>query len=236
MAVDLSLVTVTFWNDFDLLDRQLTSIDEFLTPGYAHNIILNDSIKHLAELNDILSQHTKHNYNVYHCEQIPGFINHKTGWFNQQICKLIVANVIASKYYLILDSKNYVVKSFDPTTWIKDEKITMLKLEPLGDFVEWFKESCRLFDLEVDNNSAMNAVTPFIMKTQYVQDLLSYLQSRDLKLTDVIGNHTDSKFKCVEFYLYNLWLIYTNKIDKEIAWVNSILEIQNSYKGRKNCQ
>lgn len=236
MANDLSFLTVTYKHDFPLLKRQLQSIEQFAQQEYPHHIVLNDDLTYMPELVE-LTNHYK-NVIITHKDQIPEFIPHKVplygnidyGWFMQQTCKLVASNIIESEYYLVLDSKNYLVDLFNVDNWI-DNKVTAIKFYPNVDLIEWFKETCRLFDLDYNEcvSYAMEARTPFIMKTQYVRDLLAYITKRGLQITEVIGNHDNAKFKSVEFYLYNGWLLYTNKFDQEIRWI----EYANEFRGSK---
>lgn len=235
MADKLSFLTVTYQHDFPLLVRQLQSIEKFVHSEYTHHIVLNDDIQHMSELVDLTDGYK--NVIITHRDRVPGFVAHPTplygnidyGWFMQQTCKLVAANIVTTDYYLVLDSKNYLVDSFDVDQWIGD-KVSALRFYPDVDLTEWFKETCRLFELDYSKcvDRAMEARTPFVMRTQHVLDLLEYIHSRGLTITEVIGNHEHAKFKSVEFYLYNGWLLYTGRLDQEIHWIDYANEFRGS--------
>ena len=48
---------------------------------------------------------------VYNLEIDACFEGSMSNWHNQQILKLLVANIVESKYYLIMDGKNHFIKN-----------------------------------------------------------------------------------------------------------------------------
>lgn len=242
MNETLSLFTTTYERDFDLLERLLTSIEQHLQTEYRHYIILNDDISFMPELTSILDKFPN-NFIVIHHEEfnelhVPevenckfGSRTHHEGWFRQIILTLLAATKITTPYYLHLCSKDSFVDKFIIDNLIQENKF-LAQRENFTyhstvdkEFDEYFINAYKLFNIDPEQyrGKTIRPSTPAILKTQQVNDMLSYLNNIDLHLIDVIGGNAEwcrGQNKTIEYYLYSAWLAKNNLIDDTIAWSN----------------
>ena len=200
--------------------------------GYVHTVVLNDDINRLSELETLVSQYSNSQYNIVTRDQLY-FARNGDGRAEQQICKLVASSVITTDYYCILDSKNYVNSSFDPKTFIVGNKTVnvrqdegsrkLLTWQP--EFDIWIRNSYQIFGLDSSQymNSLTWTMTPYIMKTQYVRELLHYLKNNYISISNILGN-TNDKLHCSEFYLYSAWLAKNNYLN-EIEWIDGFPQV-----------
>lgn len=199
----ISLLTVTFARDFELLKRQLKSFDLFLDQKYPHVIILNDDSEWPGSV---------------HKSQVPGFRQSQWGgWIDQQTLKLLAANVITTDYYMVFDSKNYLHDTFSPNK-LPNVAVHENTGKWEGQFNHYLKCSYEVFGLNCKDysNEIMCANTPFVMNTQVVKDMIEYLETNNIDLIDLLGQ--GKEFQCVEFYLYSAWC---SKNNIKMSWRES---------------
>lgn len=222
---------MTFWEDFDLLSRQLDSMDQFISDSYVHHIILNDIDKHLSELEHIVDQHKHHQYKIITVRQLktkyPTLIDDsitQLGWHTQQVLKLVISQEIKTEFYCILDSKDFVISSFNPLEEliIDGKPIALPENRNIHEqFYFYRKFSYEVFGLSDTDEYWMKSHTPVLMKTSYVHDMIKYLLDHNKSLVRLIEGVSDQKSpyggRCVEFYLYMAWLRLNNLLD-EYCW------------------
>ena len=244
----LSLFTTTYERDFDLLERLLNSILKHCGTEYTHYIILNDDIIHLSELTSILAKFPN-NFIVKHylefLEMHAPLVENSNfgdrwcdGWTRQIMLTLIAATVIKSTFYLHLCSKDLVVGSLNINKFIQHNKFVanqsyinteeFIEIELFEFFNEFFVNAYKLFELDPEKyrNSTISPITPAIIKTEHIQDMLQYLSDRNLYIIDIIGMNANVEWyngynKTCEYYLYAAWLAKNNLINDTIIWTHN---------------
>lgn len=108
-------------------------------------------------------------------------VNHfpKSGWFAQQILKLKIASIIKSDFYVVMDSKNTVIRDFKADTIFsacnQAKVFGQYEFDELpGLHAQWFKESAKLLKVPPPSDGYWPAsVTPVVMCRQTVLAMLA---------------------------------------------------------------
>jgi hypothetical protein len=256
----LSLFTTTYERDFDLLDRLLSSIEEYLGTEYLHYIVLNDDTKHLPELEKILQKYPMQ-FEVILRDQFADFslplldncyygyrhIGPADGWSSQIMITVLVSSLIKTPYYLHLCSKDIIIEPLDIDKLILNNKIMAFKENfdhgvNTDQFIEFAVNACRFFNLTFEEcrQSFIKPATPAVVNTQYMKNVLAYIAERNTSVVDLIGLNQPWKpcqGKTIEYYLYSAWLILNNLIDDTIVWYEATdefpLNVSRSYHLRR---
>lgn len=237
----LSFLTVTYEHDFDALERLLVSTEKYFQNEYMHYIILNDDISHLPELNSILAKFSN-KFVVVHRDEFPELFvpvvenckfgtRSNTGWYDQIFLTMLSSKIIETTYYLHLCSKDQFFRAFDIHNIIRGDKfLAQREYHDHGDhkeqFIQFAINACTLFDLNFEQckEYMIMPITPGILKTQHIKDILTYLADNNLYLIDVIGGNgeiTKSYNKTIEYYLYSAWLAKNNLTNDTIIWYDN---------------
>jgi hypothetical protein len=213
----ISFLTVTFEPDFLVLERQLKSFDQYMSPGYTYNIILQDDISKLPILKNIVSKYKKFSYNVIHFSEL-GLDEQvlDSGWHNQQLLKLIAAKIIDTKYYVSFDSKNYVTRPWDPLVDIMEDGYasnTRAASTGDGEFEKYYVNAYTMVGLDPEKyrDQTTTSGTPYVMETTVVLSLLDYLKEQGILLKNLF--HPAAQ-QVTEFYLYTAWATKNNVVIK----------------------
>ena len=140
--------------------------------------------------------------------------NDPLGWRGQQLLKLVVANYVAARYYLVLDAKNQfihrtLVGDFFTETAIKTFRQPAATIQRL-----WIRDAFGAFGAE-DRAAefaefAMPTITPYLMDAGLVRDMMSDLESRHAgrAFADLFENELSGT---TEFFLYWAYLFATDR-------------------------
>jgi hypothetical protein len=227
----LSFLTITYWNDFDLLDQQLYSFDRYYSSTVVHYIILNDDICHLEELKSIVNKYnTKNFYYIMHCNDVynKNVCSQEqckllTGWYTQQILKLFASSIIDSEFYCVLDSKSHFNSKASLDSFVRyNMAVNILEHDCniQGTFFTGARCSYQLLETNLDTRTLIQSIPPVVFKTSWVKLLLQYLNSKNWELPDILV--WKDNFFCTEFYLYSAWLSKNNWLD-QIVWISGML-------------
>jgi hypothetical protein len=221
IAPTISILIITYRRDMVLIDKLLASLEKFMTPGYTIHIVLNENISHRPRLQVIVAKYPALTCKIYHnLELTDEFASNFPRWghADQQICKLMFAQISPTDYYFILDCKNYVTDAFDPLSHIIDGRTVSVLGDYNPDTDMWTRGSYKIFGLDPDDyrDKITWSITPFVMKTSIVKDMLNWFRENNYALTDIIGVKPGNKYHCSEFLLYNAWLHKNNIFDQEI--------------------
>lgn len=245
----MTIVTVTYYNDFGLLERQLKSMQEFLQGNFLHYVILNDDYGYMPQLKLIVAKFDKLNVVVLDKSNVCANLTDHHGWHDQQILKLEIARLIGTEYYLILDSKDYLIESFTPLSLINGERyvgstefadvMQSTGSHSHGAYRIYLFWSYAIFNLVAKPGiPVMRTHTPAIFKTKHVLSMLEHLYTRGIQLKDIIGISIllERDVACCEFFLYSAWLTKNNLLD-EVMWNNETVvvpEIAFTYDHKRN--
>lgn len=143
-------------------------------------------------------------------------INHKDGadpYIAQQALKLSVATLTDKAHYLILDAKNHFIRKLRREDLFNESGKPISHLQIHGGYLKTcLKESCSYFDVDVDLDKAvLPTVTPYLMVTPLVKDLLQEVEKREGKGVYGLISEND---KITEFLLYFAYVSYRGGIKR----------------------
>jgi hypothetical protein len=246
MAVtdQLSFLTVTYERDFDLLERLLQSIKLFFDTTYKHYIVLNDSIDHLAELEEIVGKFPMQTKIILrekfqdfqlplveNCQFGYRFTAPDNGWLTQTMLTMLSAEEIETPFYLHLCSKDIFKSAFDISSIINDGKTVVWNENfdhgvNTNQFIEFAVNACNFFNLDFNQykHLLIRPATPVVVNTQQMKNMLIDLKSQNVSVIDLIGLNESwrpSQGKTNEYYLYSAWLAKNNYINESLVWHTS---------------
>ena len=208
----MELVTVVYSEEKELIELQAYTINRFISEPCIHWVIIEDQNKSKQYWHNLLDPYyTKHELRLVTDTSDINLWIPKKGWIRQQFLKLVVATKIKSEYYLILDAKNFFIKTTDLNIWPpitegspraeKDSEISVV----WGKFIDYVISSN---DWKLPEYS-WGPYTPFRAKTSTVKEILELnlkelIQGLNLKIPGV-GTFS-------EFILYSLYVSNTKGV------------------------
>jgi len=255
MSKKIDLVTIVFNDEIELklLKLQAYSL-KYIAPSFINNIFIvyNDDEEHNFE--DILEYYPdelKFKVTIIYrkdlCPDIKG-----SNWHNQQLLKLVVAQKVISEYYVVLDSKNHLIRDVSEADFFNsDGKSKLFTFNPGWIIKHYFSclqyfEAKNIFNYQYEDvnktrgkgYNILLSDTPYIFKTADVLEMIEYIKKKEgtsfetffLKRNDI-----------TEFYLYATYLIWSEKIEnyslekhiKSTIFENPYL-VWNTYSYKKN--
>ena len=214
-------MTITFEADIRLTVLQILSVDRLLDHSSIGRYIVVLNGQNNAQLEAFLKSNTesriapglaaKIDY-VKAPTLLPG--HNPRGWRGQQLLKLVVANHLAARYYLVLDAKNHFVHRTLVRDFFTETAIKTFRRAAPQSYYSHIKKSFAAFAAEDRTgeymDSAMPTVTPYLMDAGLVRGLMSELESKyagrafeDLFEKELSGT--------TEFFLYCAYLVATGQ-------------------------
>ena len=219
MNKNTPIVTVTCERDLALLDLQAQSIFNYLDESTPIYIIVNELDP--TYWNEYFNQHIKHYYSKHNLTilyrkdfegewqyWLPSAVNPwAVGWETQQILKLAIAKKLSSIGYLILDSQNFLIKSWSPNYEMPAGKIPSRNgIYSMPESI-WDDYAVSLdTDASTANKEYISACTPIFMHTELVQRLIDF-KGGLANFSTWFKNASRIKS---EFVLYFVWAIKNN--------------------------
>jgi hypothetical protein len=200
--------------DVGLLRLQARSINKFLDPSFDGHIyvILNDWRYYLLRRRIskwLPAEYGQHSKKVIFCPfyclgfQMRGY----SGWIMQQICKLAISRHVTSSHYLVLDAKNQFVKPCGRRDFISPSGKALQTLDPWvpsdEPISEYFHESFSYFDLDPALLMVPQPITPFVLATNVVRQLITYIEERE---HTSLSAFLTKRRRVAEFILYVAYL------------------------------
>jgi hypothetical protein len=144
-----------------------------------------------------------------------------TSWTTQQMIKLMVSRCVKSSYYLVLDSKNHLIRPvsasdyFDPMTshprLFSGKEMYMRKYYYQG--LAYFGVECPFQFQGEDDDRVLQTMTPYLFRTRDVLDMLEYIETREkTSFYDFFIHRTRDHHRTTEFYLFSTFLIFSGRI------------------------
>ncbi|AXJ09815.1 DUF6492 family protein [Arthrobacter sp. PM3] len=218
---DVDLVTVTFEGDARLAVLQIISVDRLLDHENIGRYIVVLNGQDNAAVEAFLRSNVETRISselAAKIEYVPAIDllpdNDPQGWHGQQLLKLVVAANLASRYYLVLDAKNHfihrtLVSDFFTETAIKTIRRPASKAQRalIEASFGLFGAADRASGL---SGAAMPTITPYLMDTGTVREMMSDLESRHAGTAfgDILEVELST---ATEFYLYWAYLVVTGK-------------------------
>lgn len=234
------IVTITFEEDFRLTILQILSVDRLFAVHELteYVIVLNCLEGKTEELrsrfigcikgaisSDLMGKIRFYSWTDFFED------SERIGFYDQQLLKLAVSRVVKdSPYFLLLDAKNHFTRSSSFDDFFVQDK-------PIGELVVtvpyWLNNlvgSLQLVgiqDVDGNLNVMFPSITPIIMYTDIVKDLIHHLVSRHQRSLPQIFKGREGY--ATEFLLYYSYLLFTGKISlyaNSSTPVNTLFTIQ----------
>ncbi|HAQ60040.1 MAG TPA: hypothetical protein DCR63_06620 [Microbacterium sp.] len=211
---DLTVVTVVFGPEVDLLELQARSMARFLAPVTATELIILDN--GVRALSSATQRRLRRAYGplgrfvkvIRTADLIDA--GGARGWRSQQAAKLAIARHITTSHYVVLDAKNHLTRTADVSAFIGSDgrahgAFHTYRGHPLRPSLE------RTLDyLGASPEQKRDAVesfpptaTPFVFDTALVRAMLDDIERRDA----VPFFATFEREQLLEFFLYSGWVM-----------------------------
>lgn len=225
---DLSLVTVFFEAERDLLLLQAKSLARFMPEGLCSQIVVIDNGAKPASSrwrSHLLTAYGPHASLVSFRSRDEVVPTDAPGWVSQQLIKLAISRDIETAGYVVLDSKNHLVAPLVTTDIVNSDGRWRLKRNsyashPLREFVT---KTLTFVGLEpnLDDDTLPGTTTPFVFDTQATRELWTWLGAEGNR--DPARTFVDNSL--IEFVLYGsrlkaLGTVDTLHDDQEIPCTN----------------
>jgi hypothetical protein len=234
----ISIAIITFHNDFELLKKLLNSIYAYWDPVEIDSIkiVLNDGPEYYSQFNELIDEVTVPDFKidkVFHYELAPKVF--LLNWTSQQLFKCVISKKITTEWYLINDCKDtYNAPTGITDCFTQDGKAIMHldhnrytdQNEPMthwgfGPFSSAFRNSCLLFNVDPEDckNYHLPFLTPFLVKTSMMQDMVQDVKSMMQGMFPFLfAINLDGAFFVTEFLLYNAYCYSKNKLTDYADW------------------
>jgi hypothetical protein len=161
------------------------------------------------------------------------------GWHAQQMVKLKIAHEIQSDFYIVLDSKNTLIKPVTQDMFFTDCGQGIIQAEFPYDkipppHIDWYALSAEVLGVDPPDSGFWPAsITPIVMHKATVIEMLEEIgedpSPEDLcngPLCESIGAFSDSGVGATEFTLYTLWA-YAKRAKGKFDCIHSIEKLQH---------
>jgi hypothetical protein len=207
-----SIVTITFCEELDLLRLQARSLTLYLPPKLIGEIIViaNEPPAMPTGWRDSVLKAYGHFRSRVRFLQATDLTSMpiRSGWFSQQVLKLLAANHVSASHYLILDSKNHLVFPFSDHYLPAEGKPRMPihfyrathSLRP------YLFAALDYFDLSHDvAQPFLPTTTPYIVQTDICREMMHYMAEREQQPFE--QTFLQRKPRLTEFFLYAAYLL-----------------------------
>ena len=136
------------------------------------------------------------------------------GWFTQQVLKIVVAELVQSDHYLILNAKNHFVRDVQRRAFVADDGRPLAAFGALSRIHKPFHPMWRNcydyvgLDPNLYENDTIRPVTPFVTRKDTTCDLIEYVERREQ------GKFADAFIpmmpKLLEFFLIQAFTVYSH--------------------------
>ena len=208
----IDLFVVVYEEDYPLLKILARSIDRFCKNLPITNIVIvensnnttysmQDIMPHFGDFSAIVK--------IMHWHKIYNGHLAQDGYVRQQVLKLLAHKVCTAENIIILDSKNFFVRSVEKHNFIKNEKLLSSwdnKIKE-GDLPQYplKKYAFDLFGVSMENDT-FPMITPFQIKRKFLEELeYTLLNKFNLTPDSFFGNFVPAKTN--EFYPMQAYII-----------------------------
>jgi hypothetical protein len=209
-----SFVTVAHGGDYPLLLLQTRSFRRYLARDLISEIIIIENPRsgeprlRRAELRHELGDLARCT-RFLRAGEIAAMPTHISGWFSQQILKLLVSRLVGTRRYVVFDAKNQLVfplgRDFIETP---SGKLRFLLMDfENHDMRPFLEQTLEYFELRPQEylKRFPATTTPFPFVTEKVRDLLAYVEAREgLPFPEAFVH---DGFKRSEFFLFCAYVL-----------------------------
>jgi hypothetical protein len=181
------------------------------------------STKHSTEFRDDLTEaataiSATHSVQLIEFTDLMEYTDALSGWHAQQVIKLKAASVVKAPYYVVLDSKNTLIRPLSPDDVFTKCNTAKIQAEfPASKIpvphIDWYQLSAAALKMDPPSEGYWPAsITPVIFHTQTVLDMLEHIGEESGidklcagPLCDMFGARDKSGKGATEFTMYTLW-------------------------------
>jgi len=140
------------------------------------------------------------------------------GWYAQQVLKLKIASLVTSEYYIVLDSKNTLIRDIKANMFFDDCGAAKIFGDMPWDGIppphsDWYAASARALGLSPPSEGYWpTSITPMVIHRQTVLDMLASINENESTdslcngpLCDMMGARSITGQGSTEFTMYILW-------------------------------
>ena len=208
---DFDIVTVVCGQDLLPLRLQARSLALYMDPTFTGTIVLivNDLSqgKVIARIRDaILPEYGcwRDRVRIVPFHHLGHGLDPTNGWKIQQALKLVAAAIVSRPFYVVLDSKNHLVRRVHVTDFVTTLGLARQKLDADAPTLDGHSRTCaRFLGLRPEDVGPCWPMTPFVFHTRTARDLVDTIERRE-------GRSIFSTFRRVrllsEFLLYKAHL------------------------------
>jgi Family of unknown function (DUF6492) len=214
VASEYTLVTVAHRDDYGLMLLQARSLDKYLSRDLASEILVIENPQpgqptnwrdRLFEEYGALAARVRF-VEAREVADIPAKVS---GWFSQQILKLMVSALISTDRYLVLDGKNHLVREMTrgfvegasglPRSYLMDYETHPMKA--------YLKNTLDYFGLDPDAHihAFSPTTTPFVFSTALVRELVRHVEARERRTFPDAFLYDG--YKRSEFFLFAAYIL-----------------------------
>lgn len=238
----ITIVVVTYHNDFRLLERMLHSVYNFWKPEQVDSIciILNDKPQYFKQFENLIKKNSNNSFKINKIYTYDLETNIKCfDWHSQQLLKCLASNIVNTDWYVINDCKDYYTQPVDILDMFDDQGRATMHLNhirypsdervlPLptstwspGPFSLALNCSFELFGLDPQDHRIHHfpSTTPFIVKTEIMKGMVNELKSMTKGLFPFLFSiQLDGQCFVTEFLLYGAYCYATTKNKDYVDW------------------
>lgn len=236
----LSLVTVVFETEFALLDLQARSLAAYVQPDdLASIIVIDNSARGMGAgtRRRLLGQYGPHRdaVRIVRPEEITE-VPAASGWLVQQVLKLVVADLVPTSHYLVLDAKDHFVRHSSVADFVAEDGRARVPAYSYVDHPLRLQLENVLAYLGIDPEPYRErfsaTVTPFTLETAQVRRMRAGIAARRPD-NDFAAEFVEHGL--LEFFLYAGWLL------AERGSLDAVFELQEEscpkvWKGTANTE
>lgn len=210
----ITLVTVVFDAELDLLELQARSLALYLEPASVHEIIIvNNGVRPLSATT---RRRLRHAYgplwNVVRIVATTDLVDSRRGrgWRSQQAAKLAVARQITTDHYVVMDAKNHLTAATGIASFVAPDGRAHGALHTYQDHPLRPSLERTLAYLGASSGQVREAITsfpptatPFVFTTALVRSLLDDVERR----SGAPFGEAFEREELLEFFLYSGWVM-----------------------------
>ena len=183
-----TFVTVAYRDDRELLLLQARSLEKYLDPRLAAQIIVieNPQPGKPTDWRDALTREygaLAAKVRFVEAREVAEIPEKVSGWFSQQILKLMASAIVPTDRYVVLDGKNHLVHPLkrgfieSPSGRVRSYLMDY-ETHPMRPFLERTLEYFGL-DAREHLHAFMPTTTPFPLPTRWVRELVEHVEARE---------------------------------------------------------
>lgn len=209
LSPPLTLVTVVFEAELPLLELQARSLARFVEPASVEEIIVLDNGRRAmtaAAIESVLNGYgaLRPKVRVLRPEAVAR-LPRTTGWYAQQVLKLMVAARISSELYVVLDAKNHLVGPLEPAFFVgPDGRLRTSRHSYLEHRLRPdLERTLRYFGADDDLVSGFTpTITPFTLRTGFAREMVADVEA----MSHTTFPRVFLRERLLEFFAYAAWV------------------------------